>query len=133
MKTVASFREVYPAHLARGRLEAEGIRASVIDENIVRMNWALSQAVGGVKVQVHHEDLEKAREILGEDFNESLAEACHKEFPGLLADVCPQCGSSEISPKRYSKWSLIPSLYFLLPLFFPLKRWECRNCGRSWR
>lgn len=46
-------------------LEAEGIRAFVIDEELVMANWLYSGAVGGVKVKVREGDVERALDILG--------------------------------------------------------------------
>ena len=133
MKTVAAFRDVYQAHLAKGRLEAEGIQAVIADENIVSINWAYSQAVGGVKVQTHKDDFEKAKEVLKDDFQEELLAAKECEGSIMDTDSCPECGSNLISPKRYSWWSLIPSFMFMLPIFFPLKKWSCDVCGAKWR
>jgi hypothetical protein len=48
MKTVATFMAGHEAHLARGVLEAEGIHASVIDEN-TSTTVLYSPAVGGTQ------------------------------------------------------------------------------------
>lgn len=62
--TVASFNTAAEAHILRGRLEEDGIRAVVADEDTVNMAWHLGQAVGGVKVQVAGEDAERARAVI---------------------------------------------------------------------
>jgi len=132
MKTVASFREPYKAHIARGKLEAEGIPAVVLDEHLVWVNWTHSEAVGGVKVQVPEEALDRAREILNADFTGELTDAEEIRLESSPEEICPKCGSSSISSNRYSLWSLIPSLLFLLPIFFRRKKWACDNCGTTW-
>jgi RNA polymerase subunit RPABC4/transcription elongation factor Spt4 len=53
------------AHAIRMRLEAENIPVFLFDEFTITMDWLLSNAIGGVKVQVPDHALERAREILG--------------------------------------------------------------------
>lgn len=132
MKTVASFREPYQAHLAKGRLEAEGIPAFVSDEYVVQMDWTHSEAVGGVKVKVLDECLGQAREILAADYGEDLLAIEGARFNPEFGEICPRCGSSSISAVRHSFWSFIPSLLFLVPFFFRRKKWVCKSCGSSW-
>jgi hypothetical protein len=63
---IASFSHPFEAHLAKGKLESEGIEAYIADENIVGINWLYSNLVGGVKLKVREIDREKALEILHE-------------------------------------------------------------------
>lgn len=60
------FSHPVEAHLLKSRLESEGIESFVADENIVGLNWFYSNAVGGVRLQVNEQDLEKAQAILNE-------------------------------------------------------------------
>ena len=62
--TVARFTSPLEAHIARSRLEYEGIRAVVLDEAMITMNWLYSNALGGVRVQVLESNVEAAEEIL---------------------------------------------------------------------
>ena len=132
MKTVASFREPFKAHLAQGRLEAEGIPAVVLDDHLVRLDWVLSQAIGGVKIQVHEENMSQAREILAADCTEELSALERDQTEATPDSVCPKCGSGVLSSHPYSPWSLVPSLFFLVPVFFRRKKWVCRDCGAAW-
>ena len=52
LSTIAQFREAPEAHLAKGKLAAEGIEAEIYDEHVVGINWLYSNAVGGVKLVV---------------------------------------------------------------------------------
>jgi ribosomal protein S27AE len=128
LKTVATFREAYQAHLAKGRLEAEGISAIVLDEYTVGINWMYSQAIGGVKLEVQDLDYDRALKILKEDYGQDLM----AQQDDISKDVCPRCGSPSISVRPYSVWWLIPSLLFLVPIFFRRKKWKCSNCGAVW-
>jgi hypothetical protein len=60
------FRDVPEALLAKGRLEASGIECFLADENMVRMDWFISNLLGGVKLLVQPEDFCKASQILNE-------------------------------------------------------------------
>lgn len=64
MKTVAAFSIPIDAHLLIARLKGNGIEAYARDENIVTMDWLISNAIGGVKVDVADEDYARALEIM---------------------------------------------------------------------
>jgi hypothetical protein len=64
--TVATFSAAPEAHAVRMRLEAAGITVYLADEFTVTMDWLLSNAIGGVKVQVSARDAERALQILAE-------------------------------------------------------------------
>ena len=49
----------------RAHLEGSGIAAFVRDDHTVAADWALSNAIGGVKVEVADEDFEAAIALLG--------------------------------------------------------------------
>lgn len=65
--TIRRYSLPFEAHLDRSRLESEGIGAFVADEHTVNMQWMLSNAIGGVRLQVQEDDLYRARQILEED------------------------------------------------------------------
>lgn len=124
--TIASYRETHQAYLIKGQLEAEGIPAVIADDNLISINWMYSQAIGGVKVQVPENMIDRAQEIIASyQVTENITEDINK-------DICPKCSSDSISPNRFSFWSLIPSLYFLVPVFFRKHKWVCNNCGFKW-
>jgi len=64
--TAATFLSPGEAHVAQNRLQAEGIHAYLADEEAVAMDWMLSNAMGGVKLQVAGTDLERAQGVLAE-------------------------------------------------------------------
>lgn len=62
--TVASFHDPIEAHIACGRLRAEGIAAHVVDTHMGLANWEWRLAVGGTRVLVEEADAERARSIV---------------------------------------------------------------------
>ena len=69
--TIARFDLTGQAHIAKNALEAAGIKSVLADEQTIAMDWLLSNAIGGIKVQVLEEDAERAvtalEESLGSD------------------------------------------------------------------
>ncbi|MCS7046586.1 MAG: DUF2007 domain-containing protein [Gemmataceae bacterium] len=71
------------AHAIRVRLESEGIPVFLFDEYTIAMDWLLSNAIGGVKVQVPEPYLDRARSLLDRpDGDEDEKEAA---LPGTTA------------------------------------------------
>jgi len=71
--TLVRFGELPAAQLLCGRLESEGIESFIPDEIMAAQTWHLNRAIGGIRVQVHQVDLERAKQIL--------------EQPGLAEDA----------------------------------------------
>jgi rubredoxin len=124
MITLAQLSKPEEAHLLRLRLEAGGVPAFVQDENVVNLNWLLSNAVGGVRVQIFEGDLEAAKEI--------LAEPPLDETPTRIE--CPRCGSGKTSIDEFPKKLAFLSLIILgFPIVFSSRRWSCSECGHHWK
>jgi hypothetical protein len=62
--TVAVFLSPHEAGMAKGELEAYGIPAFAADEFAIGANLLLSNALGGIKVQVPANYVDEARKIL---------------------------------------------------------------------
>jgi Putative prokaryotic signal transducing protein len=118
--TVATFSLPVEAHIAKTKLESEGIECFVADENIVSLNWLYSGAVGGIKLQVSEADYARAERILNVS---PLDFGLKTEKSNPLA--CPRCHA--LKTRR-------------LPLFRRLWRrllrndvdQECLACGSQW-
>jgi hypothetical protein len=70
--TIARFSSAIEAHLARTKLESEGIQAFVADEHMIAINPIYDLALGGVKLQIKNSDVERARKSLGDSSNGSF-------------------------------------------------------------
>lgn len=69
--TIATYDKSIDAHIALGRLSAEGIKAQLFDEQMVQM---YSIAVGGIKLRVARSDVQAARKVLETDYSAALDE-----------------------------------------------------------
>lgn len=66
MITVATFHLPQDAYIIRGRIESEGIFCYLKDELTVQSDNLISNAIGGVKLQVHESDVNRVLPILEE-------------------------------------------------------------------
>ena len=66
MITISTFTTATEAHIVKGRLEAEGIRTSIADEHLITVDWTMSLALGGVRLQVPAESVAQAQKIISE-------------------------------------------------------------------
>ena len=127
---VASFSQPVEAHLARTKLESEGIPCMVGDENLVRVDWLLSNAVGGVKLMVPATELERAREALRP--RPRLVVVSNDPPEGEM--ICPRCHSDDV---YYSRFNRRIAGFFILLLGFLIpwrdRRWACTQCGYEWK
>lgn len=123
--TVASYSFSHEAHLAKARLEAEGIPVFVADEYTVNVQWLYSNAIGGIKVQAPLRFAEEAKAILAQDYSDLLGETIGKEEV-----ACPQCGSLDVEPfTRGKRPAFVVFLLLGFPLFFFRHGMRCKSCG----
>ncbi len=130
--TVATYMQPLEARVALTRLEESGIEAFLADENLVTMNWAWSNAVGGVKLQVHGGDATRAGEVLASDGESDGSEPEIGEPD--TERVCPQCGSARVDRGRYHRRLVYASWLILsVPLPFLRRNHRCQECGLRWK
>ena len=105
------------AHLVRSKLSSEGIRTMMMDEKTIDTDPLVSQAIGGVKLLIHNEDLDKAVSI----YNEIRRYEKDEDGEDLH---CESCGSNQIliAPLRRK------NIFFMLFPFFEKRRYICNEC-----
>lgn len=123
---LAQYDNYVPAHLARGRLEEEGIRCWLQDENTVTTMPVWSHAIGGIKLMVVEAQAERARQILS-DTNE----AYKASIP------CPACGSQNTEAintprKPVNLFTAIVSSLFGGYAVSVEKVQHCFDCGKEY-
>ena len=87
--TIAAFEFVADVQILKGMLESDGIPVFLRDENTLNSDPLISNAIGGVKLQVYYSDKEKATEI----YNEVRAYAMDDQ--GNLRS-CPNCNAQRM-------------------------------------
>lgn len=123
---LVSFQYSSEALIYKGKLESEGIEVFMRDSNIVDSNPLYSNAVGGVKLFVRAEDVDKAKAILSQVSKFSL-----DENNQLIK--CPKCNTEQVDMMTSindvkSLLSFIFSLLFVLMPFHARYKYKCSNC-----
>jgi len=126
---IRRFRDLPEALLAKGALESASIECFLADDNLVRLDWFISNFVGGVKLLVSREDADAAASLLSQPIPEGF------DVPGVgeyLQSRFPKCYPLDIVYQELNKPVAYTSAYFGVPIPFPRKVWKCNTCGRSW-
>ena len=61
-----TYRDITEAMVDRTALESAGIQCFLYDDNLIRLDWFVSNAIGGAKLVVSENDAADARKILDE-------------------------------------------------------------------
>jgi predicted RNA-binding Zn-ribbon protein involved in translation (DUF1610 family) len=108
----ARFISIGEAEAAASALEAAGIEFLLGDENIIGIDWQMAQAVGGVKILVREEDLERASEILSVPAGDQVVEPIIETPETADPIVCPECGSPEfVAIPRFRIFLLLAAIF----------------------
>lgn len=139
LKTIITFTLPQDAYLAQGFLESEGVETVIKDELTAQVYNFLSNAIGGVKLQVKESDYENGLLILKkggyintENTEETKIEIVHL-YTTTNKKICPFCQSDNIGKKKEPD-ILTVFVYFILGIFFPLfrKSYKCYDCDKAW-
>jgi hypothetical protein len=128
--TVARYRDLSEAIVAKTLLESAGIEAWVRDENVVRMEWQYSNLLGGIRLQVKSVDKAPAEELLEQPVPGTISFGEGEEF---VQPQCPRCGSIEITYEGAERRAALLSVSLLaVPLPRGRTSWTCHSCGARW-
>ena len=113
------------ANIIKGRLENEGIRCFVTNENFSNLMPHYNRILGsGADLMINKEDYEKAAKIL--DLNSS------KDV------VCPNCNSSNIKISLGNNWFkkaivIVISLFYSVPFNNINSIYLCKDCKTEFK
>jgi hypothetical protein len=129
--TVRRYRDLTEAFLGRSLLESAGIPAWIADEHLVRMNWFLSNSLGGMRLQVDESDEAAALEILEEGIPPTIE---YGEEEPYVQPACPKCGSDELTLGDGTERgrSLVALALVSIPVPPREAAWHCETCGAQW-
>ncbi len=129
--TVRRYRDLSEAIIARGVMESAGIFCFLKDENMVRLDWQISNMIGGIRLQVAAADVEAAEAVLAQPIPDIIEVTDQSDFQ---QPVCPRCGSTDISYERSGRKSALAFLYlFSLPIPRREASWTCHRCDLHWQ
>ena len=127
--TVRQFRDLPEALLAKGSLESTGIECFLRDDNLVRLDWFISNFIGGIKLCVRPEDVENARQLL----DEPILEGLYVQGVGLYEQPrCPKCGSLDVNFRELDRPIAYLSAFLRVPMPVQRKAWRCHDCSAEW-
>lgn len=131
--TLITFTNQLEAHIVLGRLQAEGIPAYIAFEHHIAVEWWLSLALGGVRIQVPKGYYESALNILEAINNGKYENTLLEEFGLSDPVVCPSCSSKNTASIAWL-WKLAIFLGFLTMLHVPYTRhlFKCGSCSAKW-
>lgn len=114
--TIGAFEFPADVQIIKLKLESEGIPVFLKDENTINTDPLISQAIGGVKLQVYSKDREKAMNIYN-----SIRRYAQDNNGQLIS--CPNC-KAQRSEVYYAR----KGLFFKLFPFLEPKKYRCLQC-----
>src|ERR1035437_6572859 len=129
--TIRQFRDLPEALLAKGALASAGIESYFADDNMVRLDWFISNLLGGIKLKVRKEDGEEALRVLNQPIPEGFEVEDSDEYQ---QPRCPRCGSIDINHEAglYKRFALPGLALGGIPVPVPRDAWKCQSCGHEW-
>ena len=129
--TIASYTNSLQANIVKGRLQAEGIPATLANEQYINADWLLSNALGGVQIQVPIEYKQQAKELIDSIENGQLEINDNESKIDQL--LCPICQSEDIRTNSvFWKTSFILINTLHIPLPFSQNTYTCKTCQHEW-
>jgi Putative prokaryotic signal transducing protein len=127
--TIRTFRDPSDAMMAKSVLDSADIPCFLKDENTVRIQWAWSNLIGGIRLQVRPQDGKIAEQLLSQEVLPTieLEDGDVYEQPR-----CPYCTSLDISFEALNEKVGLASILIAVPIPFPKNRWTCHTCKREW-
>jgi hypothetical protein len=126
---IRRYRDLPEAAVAKSVLDSAGIESLLADDNLVRLDWFISNLLGGVKLLVRKEDAEAAVNLL----EQAMPEKFDVEGVGSYEQPhCPQCGSMDVSFDGLNRPASYASLLIKVPIPIIDRGWKCHSCGRAW-
>jgi DNA-directed RNA polymerase subunit M/transcription elongation factor TFIIS len=129
--TIKTFFYDHQTILYEPKFKSEGIEYFLKDQKTVAIDPLVSNAIGGIKLQVRQEDEVRARALVAEiEANNSssnlgdIITVNGQRFEKTL-DECPKCESEEVYFYKQS---------FLEGLFRPFQKLDryCQSCTNRW-
>jgi hypothetical protein len=127
--TIRQFRDLPEALLAKGSLESAGIECFLADDNLVRLDWFISNFIGGIKLNVRAADAANAQNLL----DEPILEGLYVQGVGLYEQPrCPNCQSLDVNFQELDRPIAYMSAFLRVPMPVQRPAWRCHTCDAEW-
>lgn len=124
LKTLVTVNWMVEADQLCARLEANGIKTFMPDQDTATASPMYANALGGVRIQVDESDFEAARELM------------RGRLPPVSTGIfqCPVCGSDAVHYEKFStRYALLILFLFGIPLLWLKNQCSCKVCGHTWK
>jgi hypothetical protein len=124
---IRSFDNYIEANIVLHRLQFENINCYLKDENIITIDPLLSPALGGMKLMVHHTQIERAWDL--------ISKAEENYLRGVPCPVCKKHTLTTVSITKEHKCKLAALASMLLKgqSVEVTKIYQCTSCGYDFK
>jgi rubredoxin len=123
MVTIQTCSTLPDAQVLQSYLGGSGIPSFLPDEMTLQNYWLWTNAIGGIRIQVAEEDVERAREILRDRIGAA---------PAPATKICPHCGAA--MKESVASLDLFSKIALAFVAQIPLRAktaWKCPQCGAT--
>jgi hypothetical protein len=126
---IRRYRDLPEATIGKSILDSAGITSFLADFNVIRLDWFISNLLGGVKLLVRKKDADLATALLEQETPDQFYVEGLKQYE---QPRCPQCSSTDISLDGLHKPASYASLLIKVPIPIIDHGWRCHSCGHNW-
>ena len=127
---IRRYRDLPAAVVERSLLDSAGIEGFLADDIIIRLDWLISNALGGIKLWVRGSEATEARDLLTAGIPETLDVEGVGEY---LQPKCPNCSSLDVSFEGLNRKIAHLGLLLLgIPIPAVMRGWNCHACRHRW-
>ncbi|MBL4657090.1 MAG: hypothetical protein JKX73_03760 [Flavobacteriales bacterium] len=130
--TIRTFTYDHESLAYESRLEAEGIFYLMKDQMTTTIDPLLSNAIGGIRLQILKRDVDQVAAILNEidKYKREIEEESEIIFEGKkfekTMEECPECGKENIFMESYTLWKSLMNT-------FSKRTHYCDDCEHQWK
>lgn len=140
--TIMTFTYPQDSYIIQGALESDGIETFLKDELTIQVDNFLSNAIGGVQLQVKKDQVDRAKEILKSNGYFDKPEEQNSQ-PNKIrkiskqnhdSSICPFCNSDNIGKVKRPRFILVLLILLVyMPFPFFKRHYQCFDCKEEWK
>lgn len=140
--TIMTFTYPHESYVIRGALESASIETFLKDELTIHVDNFLSNAIGGIRLQVPKDKANEAKQFLRDggylDYPDVIDSEPQKikvfNISKVNSSICPFCQSENIGEKKIPTIWIVLSFFLLyLPLPIFKRNYYCFDCEKEWK